>query len=169
MRKLWSEEYLHKVIPRDQIHEKVTQLKNEKKTIATLNGSFDLLHAGHLQIIYEASEQADILIVALNTDESIQRYKSIDRPIIPLIYRMQMLCALEFVDYVTSFNETNPCLLLNEIQPSIHVNGVEYGPNCIEADIVRKNGGHIHLVELIPGLSTSQIIKKIAVIESKGV
>jgi D-glycero-beta-D-manno-heptose 1-phosphate adenylyltransferase len=169
MRKLWSEEHLKKVISRDQIAKKVAELKREGKTIATINGSFDLLHAGHLQIIYEASQQADILIVALNTDESIQKYKSIYRPIIPLKYRIEMLTALEFVDYVTWFDETDPCTILKEIRPNVHVNGAEYGQNCIEADVVKSGGGRIHIVKLVPGLSTSQIINKIADIVSKGV
>jgi bifunctional ADP-heptose synthase (sugar kinase/adenylyltransferase) len=80
-----------------------------------------------------------------------------------------MLAALEFVDYVTWFDETDPRTLLQEIRPNIHVNGVEYGRNCIEADVVQANGGKLYLVELVPGLSTSYIIKKIGVIESKGV
>lgn len=159
--KLWLDEHQNKVIPRDEIAARSTQLKCEGYSIATINGSFDLLHAGHLQIIFEASQMADVLIVALNSDESIRKYKSVDRPIIPLNYRIQMMTALEFVDYVTWFEETDPCALLKEIQPKVHVNGAEYGHQCIEADIVRLGGGHIHSVELIPGLSTSQIINKI--------
>lgn len=119
------------------------------------------MHAGHLKIIYEASNQADILIVALNTDESIKKYKSEKRPLIELKYRMQLIAALEFVDYVTYFNETDPIRILGIIKPDVHVNGKEYGQNCIEADIVKKNGGKIYIVELIEGLSTSEIIKKI--------
>ena len=143
------------------IEEKIAQLRREGKTIATLNGSFDLLHAGHLEIIYQASLQADVLIVALNTDASIQQYKSPLRPIIPLEYRMQMMAALQWVDYVTWFDETDPCALLSRIQPDVHVNGAEYGDNCIEAQTVASYGGKLHLVPLVPGLSTSQIIKKI--------
>ncbi len=143
------------------IEEKRAFLKARGHTIATLNGSFDLLHAGHLEIIYQASLQADVLIVALNTDASIQRYKSPLRPIIPLESRLQMMAALEMVDYVTWFEETDPCHLLSRIRPDVHVNGMEYGENCIEADTVRSYGGKLHLVSLVPGLSTSQIIKKI--------
>lgn len=137
------------------------RLKQEGKTIATLNGSFDLLHAGHLHIIYEAAQQADVLIVALNSDRSIQSYKSPLRPIVPLEYRLQMMAALAFVDFVTSFDETDPCLLLSKIQPHVHVNGVEYGPDCIEAKTVQQYSGRLHLVSHIPGLSTSNLIKKI--------
>lgn len=161
MTKKWSEEYLLKTISPDVIALKSAELKNEGKTIATLNGSFDLLHAGHLQIIFEASQLADVLIVALNSDESIRQYKSIHRPIISLEYRLQMLAALEFVSFVTWFSETDPCSLLEKIQPNVHINGAEYGQDCIEAATVKAYGGRIHIVKLIPGLSTSQILKKI--------
>ncbi len=143
-----------------EIETRVGTLKQQGLTIATLNGSFDLLHAGHLHMIYEASLQADRLIVALNTDSSIQRYKSPLRPIVPLHYRLRMIAALEFVDYVTSFDETDPRQLLSQIKPHVHVNGTEYGSDCIEAEIV-KQSGRLHLVSLIPGLSTTTLIKKI--------
>ena len=97
-----------KFIPPGEIAAKAAALKQAGKTIATLNGSFDLLHAGHLHMLYEASLQADVLIVALNTDASIKKYKSEKRPIIPLLERMKMMAALAFVSYVTSFEETDP-------------------------------------------------------------
>ena len=143
------------------MEEKISLIKRQNRKIVTLNGSFDLLHAGHLQIIYEASLQGDMLIIALNTDNSIKKYKSLSRPIIPLEYRLQMISALEFVDFVTYFDETTPIKLLDIIKPNIHVNGKEYGKNCIEEAIVKKNGGKLHIVDLIGDLSTSQIIKKI--------
>jgi rfaE bifunctional protein nucleotidyltransferase chain/domain len=159
--KPWSEAYKFKLIPPEKLIETIKQIKQDGFTIATLNGSFDLMHAGHLQIIFEASLQADRLIVALNSDSSIKAYKSPDRPIIPLEYRLQLIAALEFVHYVTWFNETDPIRLLNDIKPDIHINGTEYGENCIEADIVKSHGGKIHIVQLVPGLSTSQILKTI--------
>ncbi len=145
----------------DELERKVAQLRSEGKKIATLNGSFDLLHAGHLHMIFEASQVADVLIVALNSDASIKQYKSPLRPIIPLEGRLEMMSALEFVNFVTWFEETDPCKLLSKIRPDVHVNGSEYGENCIEADVVRQNGGKMHIVQLIPGLSTSAITKKI--------
>ncbi len=149
------------MIAPDFLGKKVQEIRNEGRSIATLNGSFDLLHAGHLEIIYQASLQADILIVALNSDKSIRAYKSPLRPIIPLEYRRAMMAALEFVDYVTWFEETNPIELLKKIAPDVHVNGAEYGENCIEAATVKERGGRIHIVSLLPGLSTSSILKKI--------
>jgi rfaE bifunctional protein nucleotidyltransferase chain/domain len=150
-----------KTLAPGSLEESVSLLRSCGKTIVTLNGSFDLLHAGHLQIIFEAAQQGDVLIAALNSDASIRAYKSPSRPIVPLSYRLQMMAALEFVDYVTWFDETDPRSLLSRICPDVHVNGSEYGENCIEADTVRKNGGRIHIVPLVPGLSTSQIIAKI--------
>ena len=157
----WSTEYKKKLILPENLRAKVASIRKEGLTIATLNGSFDLMHAGHLEIIYEASQTADVLIIALNSDSSIQAYKSPDRPIIPLTYRLQMMTALSFVSYVTWFDETEPLRILEEIKPDVHVNGAEYGMDCIEADVVKQHGGVIHIVRLVPGLSTSQIIKKI--------
>lgn len=162
MSKLWSVECQNKYIHPSKLSQKVMELRKAGHQIATLNGSFDLLHAGHLQIIYEASQQADILIVALNSDSSIKQYKSPLRPIIPLEYRLQMMSALDFVNYVTWFEETDPRHLLSMIKPDVHVNGAEYGENCLEAETVKSNGGRIHMVKLLPGLSTTDILKKIS-------
>lgn len=167
MSKMWAIECQNKYIHPNKLPQKVAEIRKAGKKIATLNGSFDLLHAGHLQILYEASQQADILIVALNSDLSIKQYKSSLRPIIPLEYRLQMISALAFVDYVTWFDETDPRALLGIIKPDVHVNGAEYGENCIEAETVKSNGGHIHIVKLVPGLSTTQILKKIAALQAQ--
>lgn len=150
-----------KTIDPAHIEVKVAQLRENGKTIATLNGSFDLLHAGHLEMLFQASKQADLLLVLLNSDASIKLYKSPLRPIIPLVYRLKMMAALSMVDYVSWFEETDPRAILTRIRPDVHVNGAEYGPNCIEADVVKKAGGKIHIVSLVEGLSTSNIIQAI--------
>ncbi len=160
----WKDACRKKFLDPSQIESACFSLKKTGMRLATLNGSFDLMHAGHLHIIYEASKQADILIVALNTDRSIQEYKNKDRPIIPLESRLEMMSALEFVDYVTWFDETTPLAILEKIRPHVHVNGAEYGENCIEAETVKKYGGKVHIVPLIPGLSTSMILKKVATV-----
>lgn len=160
-KKFWSEEYRRKVVLPENVEKWADQLHEKGIKITTLNGSFDLLHAGHLQIIYEASLQGDVLMLALNTDSSIKEYKGPTRPIIPLQYRLEMMAALQFVDYVTWFSETDPRHILSQIKPEVHVNGSEYGENCIEADVVKKYGGKVHIVSLLPGLSTSAVLKKI--------
>jgi len=149
-----------RILP-EELAERVALWRQDGKTIATINGSFDLLHAGHLHMLYEASKQADLLLVALNSDASIKQYKSSKRPIIALEERLQLISALSFVDYVTHFEEVDPRQILSVIKPDVHVNGAEYGINCIEAEIVYAGGGKVHIVDLVPGLSTSQIIKKI--------
>src|SRR4051812_32552039 len=116
-----------KQINPEKLDEAVKEIRSQGLTIATLNGSFDLLHAGHLYIIYQASLQADRLVVALNSDSSIRKYKSIKRPIISLSDRLSMMAALEFVSYVTWFEETDPRAILSRIRPDVHVNGAEYG------------------------------------------
>lgn len=155
------EDFRKKIIEPAMLSEKVAEIRASGKTIATLNGSFDLLHAGHLEILYQGSCQADVFIVALNSDASIKGYKGPDRPLIALPYRMQMMSALQFVDFVTWFDEPDPRNLLDLIKPNVHVNGSEYGENCIESDVVKKNGGRMHIISLVPGLSTSSIIQKI--------
>jgi len=155
-----------KIVDPFHLAAKVLAIRSNGQTIVTLNGSFDLLHAGHLYILTEAKKQGDCLIVALNSDTSIKAYKNIDRPYIPLIYRLEMLAALACVDYVTWFEETDPRTLLAAIQPDVHVTGVEYGANCVEAETVLRYGGRLHLVDRIPGLATSALIKKIVAVET---
>lgn len=157
-----------KQISPDKLPEVVTSIRSQGKTIATLNGSFDLLHAGHLHIINEAKKQADCLIVALNTDRSIQEYKGLERPLITCTHRLQMVAALEAIDYVTWFDEVDPRNLLSVIKPDVHVNGSEYGKTCIEAQVVEKYGGKIHIVSLCSDLSSTQIIEKIKRLSSEG-
>jgi D-glycero-beta-D-manno-heptose 1-phosphate adenylyltransferase len=157
----WKEYAQNKIISPNDLSSKVAELRQRGLRIATLNGSFDLLHAGHMYMIYEAAKVADLLIVALNSDTSIQAYKSPKRPIIPLDLRLEMLAAIRFVDYLTWFEETDPRALLEKIKPDIHVNGIEYREGCIEEETVKKNGGRLHFVDRIAGLATSEIIKKI--------
>lgn len=150
-----------KILSLSLLLEKLRPFRESGKTVATLNGSFDLMHAGHLYILEQAALQADILVVAMNSDHSIHLYKSPDRPIIPLRYRMEMMAAIGFVHWVTSFDEPDPLKVLGEIKPDVHVNGAEYGLECIERATVEENGGRLHIVPRIPGLATSEIIEKI--------
>ncbi|HRW58733.1 MAG TPA: adenylyltransferase/cytidyltransferase family protein [Chlamydiales bacterium] len=158
---MWSTVSTKKLILPEKLELWAQKIKDQGLTIATINGSFDLMHAGHLHILYEASKQADVLLVALNSDASIQGYKSISRPIIPLKYRLQMMAAIEFVDFITYFDELTPCNLLQKVRPFVHCNGAEYGADCIEKNVVEENGGRVHIINLVEGLSTSKIIEKV--------
>jgi D-beta-D-heptose 7-phosphate kinase/D-beta-D-heptose 1-phosphate adenosyltransferase len=150
-----------RLVSRDGLAPLAARLRAQGKRIATINGSFDLLHAGHLHILEEARRQGDVLLVGVNSDASVKRYKSADRPLISEADRARMLLALRCVDYVHVFDEDAPMAFLEEVRPDVHVNGSEYGADCIEAPVVKKHGGRIHIVEKVPGLSTSAIIEKI--------
>lgn len=139
----------------------VKQLKKEGKTIVTNNGSYDLLHFGHVKSLQEAKQQGDVLIVGINSDSSVKKYKSKDRPIIPQTQRAEMIAALECVDYVFIFEETTPIRFINLLKPHIHTNSANYGENCIEAEAVKQNGGKLYLLQKYESISTSEIIKKI--------
>lgn len=159
----WPQELLDKLILPQDIEQKTNEIKKENKLV-TLNGSFDLLHAGHLWMLRQAKAQGDKLLVALNSDSSIRQYKSPLRPIVSLDHRLEMMAAICYVDYVTWFEELNPLKILSLIKPHVHVNGSEYGKDCIEADLIRNQGGVLHIVPLKEGLSTSNIVEKIRTI-----
>ena len=139
---------------------KVVRSKKPDVRIVTTNGAFDILHVGHIESLALAKSYGDILIVGLNSDASVRQYKSINRPIIPEADRAKMLSALYFVDYVVMFNEIDPREFLKVVKPTYHVKSRE-GYKGIEGDIVREGGGKVVLVDDVPNLSTSDIVKKI--------
>jgi D-beta-D-heptose 7-phosphate kinase/D-beta-D-heptose 1-phosphate adenosyltransferase len=150
-----------RLIPRSGLAPLATRLRSRGRKIVTINGSFDLLHGGHLHILNEAKGCGDVLIVGLNSDASVRGYKGPDRPIVPEDARAQMLLALRMVDFVHIFDEADPIAFLREVRPDVHVNGSEYGEDCIEADTVKEHGGTIHIVHRLPGLSTSGLLDAI--------
>lgn len=153
---------------RSEITEIVKGLRSHGKKIVTTNGSFDILHAGHVAFLQEAKAQGDVLFVGVNSNGSVRRWKKIvgnpnweKRPLIDEKDRALMVAAIRFVDYVEIFNETDCIAFVGAIKPDVHVNGSEYGENCIEAETVKKYGGRIHIVNLVAGFSTTGLIKKI--------
>jgi D-beta-D-heptose 7-phosphate kinase / D-beta-D-heptose 1-phosphate adenosyltransferase len=149
------------LVVRSGLPELSVSLKGQGKRVVTINGSFDLFHAGHLYILQQAREQGDVLIVGLNSDASVKRYKGPDRPLVPETERADLLLGLRCVDYVHIFDEADPIAFLEAVRPDVHVNGAEYGEDCIEAPTVKEHGGRIHLVGRIGGLSTSGLLEKI--------
>jgi rfaE bifunctional protein nucleotidyltransferase chain/domain len=140
----------------------VEHLKKEGKSIVTTNGAFDLFHAGHLKSLKFAKKQGDILVVCLNSDSSVRKYKSGGRPIYSEKERTDLLCALDVVDYVVIFDDENPIRILDKIKPNIHVKGSEYEGNIIEKEVIEKNHGRIvFLKREKDGLSTTEIIERI--------
>jgi len=142
--------------------ERITQhLKKQGKRIVTYNGSFDVLHVGHIKSIQEAKAQGDILIILLNSDASIRIYKGPNRPIVSQRERIIMIAAIDAVDYVSVFNDINPKKVLARIKPNVHCNGSDWGRSCIERKVVEENGGRICILRWERGHSTTDLIKKI--------
>ena len=149
-----------KIKDRSELVSVVTGLKEAGKKVVTCNGTFDILHKGHIGFLEEAKKQGEVLVVAINSDASAKKNKGPSRPVNAQDDRAAVLAGLGCVDYVTVFDEENPIALLDEIQPDVHVNGSEYGEDCIEASTVKKNGGRIHIVKLVEGYSTTSAIEK---------
>jgi rfaE bifunctional protein nucleotidyltransferase chain/domain len=155
-----------KIVSQDRLVKIVQNLKQHGSIIVTTNGSFDLLHIGHVTMLQEAKSLGDVLIVGMNSDVSVKRYKGKSRPICPQEHRAKMLAALECTDYITIFDEGTPINLLNLVQPDIHVNSPEHGYDCIEREVVEQHGGRIYLARLVEGMSTSQLIQRILEVSS---
>ena len=140
----------------------LNKLKNENKKIVFTNGCFDIIHSGHIYYLKEAKTFGDILVVALNSDNSIKRIKGKNRPIISEKNRLIIMESLYFVDYVTIFNEDTPYNLIKEITPNILVKGGDWEINKIVGkDIVEKNGGKVINIPYQKGISTTEIINRI--------
>jgi D-beta-D-heptose 7-phosphate kinase/D-beta-D-heptose 1-phosphate adenosyltransferase len=147
-----------RLIRREHLAQMAASLREKGQKIVTINGSFDLLHSGHLHILKEARRQGDVLIVGLNSDASVKRYKGPTRPVVTERRRAEMLLALRMVDFVHIFDESDPIAFLKEINPDVHVNGSEYGWDCVESETVRRGGGSLHIVDRLPDLSTSGLL-----------
>jgi rfaE bifunctional protein nucleotidyltransferase chain/domain len=154
----------HKLKTRDEIRELAGILKVKGKKIVTTNGAFDVIHSGHIKSLDIAKSKGDILIVGINSDASVRRYKSPLRPILPQDYRAQMIAALSIVDYVVIFDEDDPRELLLAIKPHVHVKS-KSGYKGIEKDAVEGNGGTIFLFDDLPGISTTYILERVREID----
>jgi len=136
--------------------------KNHGKKIVFTNGCFDLLHRGHVEILRGAKNQGDILIVALNTDRSVRAIKGSERPIVSESDRAELIAALEMVDYVTLFDESEPTALIEQLKPDVLAKGGDYGRDkVVGADIVEGYGGRVAVIPYLQGHSTSELIEKI--------
>ncbi|MBD3170494.1 MAG: D-glycero-beta-D-manno-heptose 1-phosphate adenylyltransferase [candidate division Zixibacteria bacterium] len=126
------------------------------------NGCFDILHYGHLDYLIKAKKMGDILVVAVNTDSSVKKFKAEGRPIISEKYRAKLVDGLNPVDYVILFGEETPQKLIERIRPDVLVKGADYKlSEIVGADIVRSYEGKVRRIKLVPGLSTTRILLKI--------
>lgn len=150
------------LIQRKDLQALLKKLRDEKKTIVTTNGCFDILHVGHVRYLVKTKSFADVMIVALNSDKSVRSIKGPDRPINNENDRAEILNALSCVDYVVLFDEDSPAGLLAEIKPDVHTKGADYTVETLpEAKIIMEAGGRIEFISFVEGKSTTSLIDKI--------
>lgn len=147
---------------REALKRHINGWKFAGRQIVFTNGCFDILHAGHIDFLARASDLGEILIVGLNTDDSVRKIKGKHRPINDQNARAKMLAALSFVNAIVLFEEDTPENIIRTIIPDILVKGQDYHPDDIAgAKIVRSNNGQVVTIPLLKGFSTSRIIDKI--------
>lgn len=136
---------------------------DERRTVVLANGHFDLLHVGHLRYLQAAAAEGDVLVVAINDDDSVARLKGAGRPLVPAAERAELLAALEPVDYVTVFSGDSPAPLIERLRPDVHCKGTDYGsPERVpEHDVVRRHGGVTRLVGDPKDHATSDLIEAV--------
>jgi D-beta-D-heptose 7-phosphate kinase/D-beta-D-heptose 1-phosphate adenosyltransferase len=150
-----------KIYPLTQAADLIQTWRHQGLKVGFTNGCFDLLHSGHVHSLESAKAKCDRLIVGLNSDASIKRLKGKARPIQGEDVRSLVLSALEVVDMVIIFDDDTPLSLIETLMPDVLFKGKDYTiETVVGADIVQKNGGHVELISLIPGFSTSNIIEK---------
>ena len=132
------------------------------RSVALTNGCFDVLHVGHVRLIAAARGEADILVVALNSDQSARENKGPDRPHVPLAERMELIAALEGVDFVTRFGEPTAEQILAALRPDVHVKGTDWTEETVpERDVVIAYGGRIAICGDPKTHSSSGLIRKL--------
>jgi D-glycero-beta-D-manno-heptose 1-phosphate adenylyltransferase len=136
--------------------------KKQNEKVVFTNGCFDLLHLGHVDYLEKARAKGDHLVIGLNTDDSVSRFKGPERPLQDQYSRARILAALQFVDLVVFFNEDTPLNLIAELVPNVLVKGSDYlAGNIVGADVVKKAGGKVETIDFVPGYSTTRIVEKI--------
>lgn len=152
-----------RVVSPDELLDRAAAERAAGRTVVLANGHFDLLHVGHLRYLRAAAAEGDILVVAINDDDSVARRKGAGRPIVPAAERAELLAALEPVAYVTVFAGDSPAALIARLRPDVHCKGPDYGsPQEVpEYAVVRRHGGVTKLVGDPKDHATSDLIRRI--------
>ncbi len=138
------------------------ELRKQGKKVVLTNGCFDLLHSGHIHIFREAKKYGDILVVAVNDDFSVKKIKGASRPIFPLEERLEILEAIEEIDYLTFFSEETPQKIIAVLVPDVLVKGGDWKPDeIVGREEVEGAGGDVRVIPYLEGCSTSEIIERI--------
>ena len=152
-----------KLVSRDELLRRAASWRAGGKTVALANGLFDIVHVGHLRYLEEAATLADVLVVAINDDESVRRLKGEGRPILPAADRAELVAALRCVDYVVVFPEPTVGPLLTTLRPDVHCKGTDYTVESVpERDIVLAYGGRTAIVGDPKDHSTRDLLSRIA-------
>ena len=151
-----------RVVPREELSQLGERLRSNNLRIVFTNGCFDLLHVGHLRYLQQARELGDLLVVGVNTDAGVRRLKGPSRPLVSEDERAELLAGLRCVDYVTLFDEATPVETIRALKPHVHVKGGDYREEDLpEAAAVREGGGEVKIMPLVPGRSTTDLVRKI--------
>ena len=151
-----------KVLELEELKKIIGLSKSSDKKVIFTNGCFDIIHGGHIEFLQKAKSLGDILVVGLNTDESVRNLKGKGRPIKTEQERANILSALKFIDYITLFNEVTPEKLIREIRPDILVKGNDYKiDEVVGREIVEGYGAHVELIPILEGHSTTMTLEKI--------
>jgi D-glycero-beta-D-manno-heptose 1-phosphate adenylyltransferase len=146
----------------DDLSAMSAQARKAGRVVVFTNGCFDLVHRGHIHLLRQAKALGDLLIVGLNSDVSVKTIKGPDRPIMPEADRIELIAALEMVDYVVVYSEPDPYQIIAAIKPNVLVKGGDWSADeIVGADVVEQNGGRVAVIPYLPGFSTTQIIERI--------
>ena len=151
------------ILTREQLVERAARDRSAGRSIAFANGCFDLLHVGHVRYLEGARREADRLVVAINSDDSIRGLKGPSRPVLPEADRAELVAALRAVDYVVIFSESTVASLLDALKPDVHCKGTDYTIDTVpERETVRAYGGRIAIVGDPKDHSTRDLLARIA-------
>lgn len=151
-----------KILSRELLQQRAAMWRFQNRKIVFTNGCFDLLHKGHIDYLSKARDLGDVLIIGLNTDDSVRRLKGDGRPLQNETTRAMILGSLRFVEAVCLFDEDTPHDLIDAIKPDVLVKGGDYTEDTIVgADIVKASGGVVVTIPLTPGHSTSGLIERL--------
>jgi D-beta-D-heptose 7-phosphate kinase/D-beta-D-heptose 1-phosphate adenosyltransferase len=146
----------------DELQALVAEARANGKVVVFTNGCFDLLHRGHVHLLREAKALGNLLIVGINSDVSVQALKGKSRPILSETDRIELIAAMEMVDYVVMFTEPDPLHVISVLRPDILVKGGDWSPErIIGADVVEAEGGKVAVIPYVKGFSTTEIIDKV--------
>ena len=152
-----------KIVTREQLVEQLKARRARGARVVFTNGCFDLMHIGHTRYLQAAKALGDLLVVGVNSDESVRSLdKAPDRPIVPEAQRAEVLAALGCVDFVVVFSESDPKALITAVQPDVLVKGGDWSlDRIIGRDVVEARGGLVRTIPLVPGFSTTALIHRI--------